>query len=274
MASDVPAVVTTMRLLERIARDWPDPVSTSTLIDELNLNRSTCYNVLGTLRRSGWAATSGDRSGWWLGPKLLTLVGTRENWQADVVQAELDDLSRRLGFLAFAVRRTAPDGYAVVAKADPRQGVRITVGVGDTFPFSAPAIMRAFHAWSEPEVVEQVVARHDLERFTPETGVDWAGLWRELAATRRRGYGVSVREYDLGQSGVSAPVFDEHGEVTLVLCSLAFASELDESSAPFAGELIRDAGLRLTERIGGVVPSTGSASPADDVVHDESDQRR
>lgn len=257
MASDVPAVSTTMRLLERIARDWPEPVSTSTLIEELNLNRSTCYNVLGTLRRAGWAATSGDRSGWWLGPKLLTLVGTRENWQADVVQAELDDLGRRLGFLAFAVRRTGPDGYAVVAKADRRQGVRITVGVGDTFPFSAPAIMRAFHAWSEPHQVDRAVERYGLEEFTPETGVDRDGLREELEATRRRGYGVSVREYDLGQSGISAPVFDEHGEVALVLCSLAFASELDEATVPAAGALIREAGLRLTERIGGTLPAAG-----------------
>jgi len=77
----------------------------------------------------------------------------------------------------------------------------ITVGLGDTFPFSAPA----------------------------------------------------------RQSGVSAPVFDDRGRVTMVLCSLAFSSELNESTVADAGELIRESGLRLTERIGGVSPSAKAA---------------
>src|SRR5215813_7684093 len=51
--NEVPAVVSAVRLLERIAADWPDPVASGTLIDELGLNRSTCYNILGTLQRIG-----------------------------------------------------------------------------------------------------------------------------------------------------------------------------------------------------------------------------
>jgi DNA-binding IclR family transcriptional regulator len=77
-----------------------------------------------------------------------------------------------------------------------------------------------------------------------------------LAETRERGYGVSVREYDLGQSGVSAPVFDERGRVSMVLCSLAFSSELDEPAAARAGELIRECAQRITERTGGTLPPT------------------
>ena len=254
MASDVPAVRSAVRLLERIARDWPDPVPTGVLIEDLELNRSTCYNILGTLQRTGWAATRGDRAGWWLGPRLLALAGVSEDWASEVVQAELDDLSKRLSFLVFAVRRHGSGEYAVVAKADPGQGVRITVGLGDTFPFSSPAIMRAFLAWTDPAEVERLIDRHGLTAFTPETVVDRSALWAEMARTRERCYGVSIREYDLGQSGVSAPVFDERGQVTMVLCSLAFASELNESTATDAGELVREGALRLTDRLGGRAP--------------------
>jgi IclR family acetate operon transcriptional repressor len=142
----------------------------------------------------------------------------------------------------------------VLAKADYGQGVRITVGLGDTFQFSAPAIMRAFLAWSDPVEVDRLIDRHGLTAFTPETVVDRAALRGVLADTRQRGYGISIREYDLGQSGVSAPVFDDQGRVTMALCSLAFASELNESTVADAGELIRESGLRITERIGGAAP--------------------
>lgn len=254
MASDVPAVTNAVRILERISREWPDAVASGSLIDDLGLNRSTCYNILGTLQRAGWVASRGDRTGWSLGPRLLALTGMSTEMVVDVVQQELDDLSLRLGFIAFAVQRHGAGEYAVLAKAERGQGIRITASIGDTFPFSAPAIMRAFHAWSDPAEVERQVDKHGLKSFTPETIAKPAKLRAELDATRERGYGISVREYDLGQSGVSAPIFDARGQVSLVLCSLAFSSELNEHNVHKAGELIRDCGQRITARTGGVVP--------------------
>jgi DNA-binding IclR family transcriptional regulator len=254
MASDVPAVMHAVRLLERIARDWPDPVSSGALIDELDLNRSTCYNILGTLQRAGWTVSRGDRAGWSLGPRLLAMTRVSDDWVGDIVQQELNALSQRLGSIAFAVQRHGLGDYTVLAKGERVQGVRITVGIGDTFPFSAPAIMRAFHAWSDPADVDRLVDRLGLQAFTPQTVTDRARLHDVLAQTRERGYGMSIREYDLGQSGVSAPVFDNRGRVAMVICSLAFASELNESTADKAGELVRDCGLRITERTGGATP--------------------
>jgi DNA-binding IclR family transcriptional regulator len=114
--------------------------------------------------------------------------------------------------------------------------------------------MRAFLAWSDPAEVDRLVERHGLTAFTAETVVDRDALRAVLAQTRERGYGVSIREYDLGQSGVSAPVFDERGRVSMVLCSLGFASELNESTVEKAGALIRESAQRLTERLGGRWP--------------------
>jgi DNA-binding IclR family transcriptional regulator len=257
MTSDVPAVVNAVRLLERIAQDWPDPVPSGVLIDELGLNRSTCYNILGTLQRIGWAASRGDRAGWLLGPRMLAMARLSGDWLGEIVQDELDALSHRIGFIVFAVQRHGTAEYAVSARGDRGQGVRITVGVGDTFPFSAPAIMRVFHAWSDPVEVDRLVDQHGLKAFTSETVVERPALHEVLAATRQRGYATSVREYDLGQSGVSAPVFDERGRVTTAIVSLAFSSELNESNADYYGGLIRECGRRITEKSGGAVNSVG-----------------
>lgn len=245
MAGDVPAVVNAMRLLERIARDWPDPVSSGELIDELNLNRSTAYSILGTLQRAGWVETRAGRAGWSLGPRLLAIAPAAEDRLAAIVRDELNDVTRDLGFLAFAVQRNTDDGYTVIARAERGKGIHISVGIGETFPFAAPAIMRAFHAWGSHEI------DRDLPAFTPETITDPAELRAELVRTRERGYGVSVREYDLGQSGIAAPVFDASGRVTFVLCALGFSSELNEKTVDKYGPILRDCALRITERTGG-----------------------
>ncbi|WP_284743814.1 IclR family transcriptional regulator [Amycolatopsis sp. RTGN1] len=248
MTSDVPAVLSAVRLLERIARDWPEPVASGVLIEELGLNRSTCYNILGTLQRAGWTTS---RDGWSLGPRLLAMARLSEDWMTEIVQQELDDLNQRINFVVFAVQPHGKGEYSVLAKGDRGKGVRITVGVGDTFPFSAPAIMRAFHAWSEPAEVDRLSDRFDVEAFTAETVTDPGELRGILDDTRERGYARSIREYDLGQSGVAAPVFDAQGRVCMVVCSLAFASELNESTVDHYGDLIRECGLRITERTGG-----------------------
>jgi IclR family acetate operon transcriptional repressor len=248
MTSDVPAVLSAVRLLERIARDWPEPVASGVLIEELGLNRSTCYNILGTLQRAGWTTS---RDGWSLGPRVLAMARLSEDWLTEIVQQELDALNQRINFVAFAVQPHGKGAYSVLAKGDRGKGVRITVGIGDTFPFSAPAIMRAFHAWSTPAEVDRLVEQFGVEEFTPATVTAPGTLRVVLDHTRERGYAESIREYDLGQSGVAAPVFDAQGHVCLVVCSLAFASELNESNVEHYGELIRDCGLRITERTGG-----------------------
>ena len=254
MPSDVPAVQNAVRLLERIARDWPDPVRSGVLIEDLELNRSTGYNLLGTLQRAGWADNRGPRAGWSLGPRLLAMAQLSTDWIGQLVQEELDALSGRLGFLAFAVQRRDSGTYAVRAKSARGRAVRTSVGVGDDFVFSAPAIMRAFHAWSDLREFDRLADRHGVRAFTPETVVDRRRLHQVLRRVRERGYGASLQEYHPGQSGVAAPVFDLRGRVSMVVCSLAVASELDESTVESVGESVRECGARITERTGGCPP--------------------
>ncbi|MGH3439634.1 MAG: IclR family transcriptional regulator [Sciscionella sp.] len=262
MAEDVPAVASAVRLLERIAEDWPEPVAPGTLVKELGINRSTCYNILGTLQRSGWTSSQGQRSGWSLGPRLLSLTGVPAEAVTTIIQRELDDLARRLGFVVFVVQRASSGQYSVLAKAERGQGVRVTISPGDTFPFSAPAIMQAFHAWGCLADFDRLVRRYGVEKFTPRTVTDLGGVHKGLRECRDHGYGTSVGEYDLAQSGVAAPVFGTSGRVSAVLCSLAFSSELDESNVAEIGRLVRGSALRITEQTGARAPD-GAADRAD-----------
>lgn len=251
---DVPAVANAVRVLERLASAWPEPLPVATLTEELGIYRSTCYNILGTLEKAGWAMARGSRSGWSLGPRLLALAGVRDDAVAAIVQRELDALGNQLGFVVFTVRQSGSGEYLVIAKAERGQGVRVTVSVGDKFPFSAPAIMQACYAWSAPDEFTLRVRQHGISEFTPYTITEISQVRRELERTRERGYGVSIQEYDLAQSGIAAPIFDTRGRVTMVLCTLGFSSELTDNNAEQVGEMVRDAAMRITTHTGGRAP--------------------
>ena len=259
MANNVPAVASSVRIIERLARESPDPVSPRVLVDELQLNRSTCYNILATLQGAGWVRSLGDRAGWTLGPKLLTLTGVTDDMALGIVREEIEQLTRRLGFVVFVAEPDGSGGYVVVARAEQRRGVRVTVGVGEYFQFSAPALMYAFHTWQDPEIFEQAVQRMGIKAFTENTVTDPNAVAAEMELTRKRGYAISLQQYDLAQSGVAAPIFDHHGRVTRVLCSLAFSSELDAENVDRTGQLLAECGMRITERIGGRNPNAAPA---------------
>lgn len=255
MANDVPAVSSAVRIIERLAAEWPTPVAPKTLVAELGLNRSTCYNILATLQRSGWVTSAGDRAGWTLGPKLLTITGVTDDMTAAIAQQEIDELARRLGFVVFVAEPDGSGGYVVTVKAERQMGVRVTVGVGEDFPFSAPAIMQAYLAWQSPERVDELVDRHGLKQFTKYTVTDRDELHKVLAAVRERGYSTSIQQYDMAQSGVAAPIFDRRGQVSRVVCSLAFFTELHSDNVTRIGSLVRDCADRITARTGGRHPS-------------------
>jgi DNA-binding IclR family transcriptional regulator len=254
MTSEVPAVSASVRILEMLAAEWPSSVSPGRLVSELKLNRSTCYNILGTLQSMGWALNLGDRAGWTLGPRLLSLTGVNQSLSAAVVQDVIDDLSRELGLVVFAVERDGSGGYTVTAKAERQSGVRVTVGVGDRFPFSAPALMQAFEAWTPPELFERQVQQQPLKQFTEHTVTDLHELRRVLNQVRRDGFSRSVQQFNLAQGGVASPVFDARGRVNLVLCTLAFSSELNENTVAQVGARLSSAAERVTQRVGGARP--------------------
>ena len=256
VASNVPAVAAAVRVIERLAAEWPEAMAPRTLIDELQMNRSTCYNILATLQNAGWARSLGDRAGWTLGPRLLTLTGVSSAMALNVIQDEIDKLSRRLGFVVFVAEPDGSGGYVVVATAERRLGVRVTVSVGECFEFSAPALMNAFHAWGPEEAFDAAVERHKVKAFTPSTLTEPADLRAELKGTRQRGYSVSLQQFDLAQGGVAAPVFDRYGKVSCAVATLAFASELHHENVSAVGAAVAGCAADITRHLGGRRPDS------------------
>lgn len=262
MATNVPAVSSAVRILEFLAQEWPESVAPARLVNELQLNRSTCYNIIGVLEQAGWVIGRENGPGWTLGPKLLVLTGVTDNVKNEIAQQEIEALSAELGFVVFVADKEKSGDYRTVAVAEQTSGVRITVSVGDLFPFSAPALMRAFYAWTSETEFNRVVKERGLEKFTEKSITTLAELRKVLAVVRRKGYAESIQEFNMAQGGVAAPIFDSKGRVRQVICSLAFSSQLDSSNVESVGVAIRRCAQAITRRSGGVAPIDSNTSKA------------
>lgn len=255
LSTDVPAVSAAVRILERLAQAWPEMVTPGTLVSELKLNRSTCYNIVGTLQQAGWVSGREGRPGWTLGPRLLTITGVTDNVRLQVAQEEIEALSAELKFVVFLSTYQPGVGHQVLAVAERSSGVRITVSVGDTFPFSASALMHASLAWLEPGEADRLLDAEQIIAFTAKTITGREELHKVFAKARSVGYAESIQQYNMAQSGVAAPVFDSHGTVRYAVCSLAFSTELDDSNVAGVGNAIRRCAEAITLRTGGSLPA-------------------
>jgi IclR family acetate operon transcriptional repressor len=262
MSSEVPAVNAAIRILERLAADLPRPVSPTELVNDLGLNRSTCYNILATLQRAGWVDKLEAPGGWTLGPGLLALTGVSDDAAVAVIEEEITGLSRELNLVVFAARQNESDGYTVVAVSDPRRGIRVIVGVGDRFPFAAPALMQAFYAHRPFAEFLDAARTRQLDKFTDGTVVDTDVLAELFAEIRDRGYSTSIKQFNLAQSAAAAPVFDRAGRARFAIGVLAFSSELDHRSIQPVGDQIAVTAGRITARTGGTLPSADHGAPA------------
>lgn len=250
--AEVPAVSVTVRIMDMMTAEAPSPVTPGRLIAELGLNRSTCYNVLATLQRAGWALNVGNRAGWTLGPRLLTLTNKAVEPLPRIMQEELEGLSAELGFVAFLAEHTSSGDYLVIAKAERPTGVRVTLDVGGSFPFSTPALMQVFGAWLSPTEFGRLVRRHGVVRYTDGTVVDPEGLTQLFKEVRVCGYSTSIRQFDQAQGAVASPVFDARAQVTRAVCVLTFSSHLDETNVAYVGASVRRCAQRITQSSGGV----------------------
>jgi coenzyme F420-dependent glucose-6-phosphate dehydrogenase len=245
VSSDVPAVEKAIRILERLAAEYPRPVSPATLIADLDLNRSTCYGILATLRAQGWGA-SPERAGWTLGPRLLTLARTGEHADG-LVRDELGELSRRPGAVTVAV---VPDGsgrFVVVATGECTHGVRVSIRVGDRLPEPATAVRQVVAAWGLPGGASRF-------RRPPDEMRDPADV---LTRVRTDGFGRSAGPADQPQGVAAAAAFDAGGRLRMIVTVLAMPERKPDEEIDRIGRAVRDSAAAISARTGGVPPIHG-----------------
>ncbi|MGI5452461.1 IclR family transcriptional regulator [Streptomyces sp. CA-249302] len=198
-----------LAVLKELARH-PDGAGLEELTRVIGSPKPTVHRALGALRRAG-LADQDVRGRYLLGDEFLRMAFAHHEARPDHVRVRpvLDALARRFGETAhYAVL----EGHEVVyrAKVDPPSGaVRLTSTIGGRNPAHATAVGKLLLARELGSVaeVETWLAGAPLERRTPRTLCAAADLYRELVATRERGYGVDDEENEAGVTCLALPVF-------------------------------------------------------------------
>lgn len=222
----------------------------SDLARETGLNKTTAHRLLAALEREGMVGRAADGERYILGPEVVVLGGRalRANNLRAIARPELEQL-------AATTRETASleilSGHEMLV-IDEIVGGHLMSGVpdlGSRWPLHASSTGLVTLAFLPVEPARALLPE-SLRPVTDKTVTDRAGLWRELAAIRERGYSVADETLEVGLVAIAAPVFDHDGRP---VASLSIAGPklrvTADCIAPIGGQ-VRAAAERVSARLG------------------------
>lgn len=235
----VEAVDRAVRLLVALAEAGAAGAGLGDLADKVEVNKSTAYRALSTLRAHSFAMQSDSTGRYRLGPSAIALGDVF--WGADnlrvAVRPALIALSREVDELVH-LGVMVDDQVLYLDKVEPERAIRVWSSVGQRVPAATTSLGRALLAAGD---VPDDQLRAYLRAVPPGRDVSWERLRDVVHEARSRGYATEVEENEPGVACLGMAIL--RGERTVGALSI---TSLAERMTP-------DRQVSLAERIGSVV---------------------
>ena len=226
----VKSAARTVALLELLAGRGERPSRLDQLAEELDVPRSSMYQLLQTLVDCGWVRTDVTGSLYGIGIRAL-LTGTSYldgDRRIRVVRPYLDEASDALGETIHMARLDGPD-VVYLATRESHEYLRTISRVGRRVPAHAGALGKALLA--ERPDAELPLPEGPLTALTPNTHTTRATLVVDLARIRERGYSIDHEETVPGIAGFGFALRYASPATDAISCSVPVARLTPEHEA-------------------------------------------
>ncbi|MET7520245.1 IclR family transcriptional regulator [Streptomyces sp. NPDC005480] len=218
----VKSALRTVALLELLAAREDRPARLDELAEELDVPRSSMYQLLRTLVDCGWVRTDTTGSLYGIGIRTL-LTGTSyldSDPRVRAVRPYLDEASDALGETIHLARLDGPH-VVYLATRESHEYLRTISRVGRRVPAHAGALGKALLA--ERADGELPLGDGPLAALTANTHTDRAALLADLAGVRERGYSLDHEETVTGIAGFGFALRYDTPAVDAISCSVPVA---------------------------------------------------
>lgn len=240
-APAIARAIAILRLLGRIEA----ALGVQAIARELGLVPSTCLYVLRALVEEQLVAFDPQTKLYRLDAGVLSLARgwLRQDRFVDIVQLELNALSRQSGITTMAVQIVGLDHIIVVATAQGGTSFQLSAQVGSRFPALISATGRCIAAFGDhpPAWLENRFAK--LRWDNPPTFEEWIV---QVDTAKVRGYATDEGYYMAGVTVLAAPVRSGSGYPTHALVAIGIGSAIRSRGIDSIGEDLRQSSDRLS----------------------------
>jgi IclR family acetate operon transcriptional repressor len=232
-----------------------DGLTLTDLAQRAGLAPSTAHRILASLEAHRFVFHDEERGLWLIGVGAFE-VGTaflRNRRLAGIGRIVMHELMERTGE---TVNLGIEDGGEVVfiSQVESHGALRAFFRAGSRAAIHASGVGKALLGEMPEARVREILYKRGLAKFTERTLVAPADLFRELAASHRRGWAVDDEERNLGMRCVAAAIFNEYGEAIAGVSVSGPTVRITPERALELGPLVRRAAEEITASIGGHAP--------------------
>ena len=193
---------------------------------QLNINASTCFNLLRTLVHERLAifdsATKKYSPG--LGVLALAHAALKQDGPIRLLHPQIEQIAKAHNVTAMLWQLTSPDRAMVVDLAEASTPLRVQFTVGQRLPSLIGALGRCFAGHLNLSKAEVKVMFKELRWQNAPT---FEQYWSDVEEARRAGFAVDIGRYNRNFTTVAAPILTSSGEATMAISAITFSGDLD-----------------------------------------------
>lgn len=209
----VAAVLAALKILD--AFDGTQPLRFADLLKRTRLTRSRILRYVGTLEAAGYLVIDEQAGTFEVGAKAYRLgwaIKQQYEGMISLLRPRLDDLSLRTdATVFFSVVRG--NQRLVIAKSEPKLGVRYAVEEGQIRPLHVGATGRVLLAFGSPQHVDTILAQDSLEALTEKTMISADQIRDSIREIRASGAATSIGEATGEALAIAVPVLDSRNQL-------------------------------------------------------------
>lgn len=238
------------------------PMRVSDISRKLNIDKSTAYRIVSTLRARGFVEQESDTRKYSLGLKVLEVAALKLRSIKLVPTAKpfLEELMLRTREAVHLA--VLAEGEVMYVDSEQCPGpFNMNTPVGGRAPVHSSAVGKALLAFRPAEEVNRIAAVKGLTRFTDRTIISTEELLEHLAEVHMRGWAQDDEETYMGVRCLASAIFDHRGSAIASVGISGSVQHVTRERISYLGQLIKEAAAKISKRLG-YVPGTSEGPVA------------
>jgi len=206
-----------LNLLILLSRQSED-ISLEALSREADINKTTCFRLLQTMKSLNFVEQSPYSKKYKLGPRNIS-IGTAALNRQSVRDLALPYMNRLRAETDESVNLSILDGDEIVfiERIEGSFIVNSNLRVGSRLPVHCSSMGKAMLAYLPAHRLDRIMDGIRFEKKTSKTIDSRELLMEELAAIRKSGVAFNNEELEMGLFAVAGPIRDHSGEAVAAL---------------------------------------------------------
>lgn len=245
----VGALVNGLSVLRYLAASG-SAVGVTRIARELELNSSTCFNILKTLVHEGLVTFDEGTKTYAIGLGLVELAkgSLRHASYVRMLHPQLQELADKYRVTATLWQKSSKERVTLVDLADNSSAVRVHMSVGQRLPIYIAALGRCMAAYSD---LTEDQLRERISGLRWEESPSFAEYYAEVQQVRDRGYAIDNGNYVKGVTTVSAPIIDASDKAIMAISTVGFTAQLNKTTIRQLGEELHARSAKISRAFSG-----------------------